>query len=493
MTNLGGTKRAIGIIRVSQVHGRQGESFASPDEQRERIKAACERDGLRLIQTFEELDISGGAALAKRPGLSQAVSAIEAGEADVVAAAYFDRLFRSLATQAEVVERVEQAGGQVLAVDVGEITNGSAGQWLSGTMLGAVSEYYRRSAKDRGKQTADSAIARGVANRVPFGYMRNASGDGIKVNPKLDSKALVPDPETAPYVQRVFQMRADGYAWSDISRWLSDEGIKPTLAGQTYVKNGETRTHGDNWTTSALRNLIANEIYLGVVTLGSRRRENAHEPLVSRSVFNAAQSTQTVQRNGRNAAGIAGGLLTCGCCGRRLSVTGTNPAYTCRRTIGGKCERPTFVSRDRADEYVERAVIEVLAQGSLSVIVSSREVDHLRQAGADAQAELEGFVVNASALDTRVFKLGLDARQTAAGEAREAYERAAAAAESAAELPHASGWAALDLDGRRRVARALISEVVVHPPASIKDRGPHADVSKRFEIHWNGSVEQGSR
>lgn len=473
MSDPHGTKRAIGIIRVSQVHGRQGESFASPDEQRERIRAACERDGLRLIQTYDEMDVSGGATLAKRPGLSQAVSAIEAGEAEVVAAAYFDRLFRSLATQAEVVERVEQAGGKVLAVDVGEITNGSAGQWLSGTMLGAVSEYYRRSAKDRGNQTADSAMVRGVANRVPLGYMRNADSNGVKTIPELDGKALVLDPETAPYLKRIFEMRADGYAWAHIGRWLTDEGIAPPRGGQ--------------WATSTLRNIIANEIYLGVVTLGSRRRENVHEPLVSRSVFDAAQSTQTVQRTGRNAAGVAGGLLTCGCCGRRLSVTGTNPAYTCRRTIGGRCERPTFVSKARADEYVEREIIEVLSHGRLDVIKASRDIDELRRVWTDAQSEIESFVVSASALDARLFKMGIDVRQTAVDEAREAYESAVALAESAAQLPNPSGWLALDMDGRRRVARALISEVVVRPPDSVKDRGPSADVAKRFKVRWKGS------
>ncbi len=38
------TRRAIGIVRVSQVKGREGESFASPGQQRDRIRAACERD-----------------------------------------------------------------------------------------------------------------------------------------------------------------------------------------------------------------------------------------------------------------------------------------------------------------------------------------------------------------------------------------------------------------------------------------------------------------
>jgi hypothetical protein len=46
------------------------------------------------------------------------VELVEAGDANVVVA-YFDRLVRSLAVQVEVVERIERAGGAILAVDVG--------------------------------------------------------------------------------------------------------------------------------------------------------------------------------------------------------------------------------------------------------------------------------------------------------------------------------------------------------------------------------------
>src|SRR4051812_8747118 len=88
-------RRAIGIVRVSQVNGREGDSFASPAEQRERIRAACDRDNLRLVETIDELDVSGGTPLEKRRGLRAAVEAVEAGNAEVVVAAYFDRLVRS--------------------------------------------------------------------------------------------------------------------------------------------------------------------------------------------------------------------------------------------------------------------------------------------------------------------------------------------------------------------------------------------------------------
>jgi hypothetical protein len=71
--------------------------------------------------------------------------------------------FRSLAVEAEVVEPVERAGGRVLAVDVGNVTNESAAQWLSGTMLGARGDngglvrrdwraHRRRSVQDAGRR-----------------------------------------------------------------------------------------------------------------------------------------------------------------------------------------------------------------------------------------------------------------------------------------------------------------------------------------------------
>jgi DNA invertase Pin-like site-specific DNA recombinase len=90
-------KRAVGVVRVSRVKnrkedGKPGERFVSPGEQRERIAAACRAEGFRLVaEPFKELDTSGGAPLEKREGMRQAVEMVEAGKADLVLVAYFDR------------------------------------------------------------------------------------------------------------------------------------------------------------------------------------------------------------------------------------------------------------------------------------------------------------------------------------------------------------------------------------------------------------------
>src|SRR5712691_6000082 len=73
-------RRAVGVVRVSRVGDRDGESFVSPSEQLERIATACARDGLELTEVLEELNVSGGALLERRSGLRRAVELVEAGQ-----------------------------------------------------------------------------------------------------------------------------------------------------------------------------------------------------------------------------------------------------------------------------------------------------------------------------------------------------------------------------------------------------------------------------
>jgi hypothetical protein len=47
---------AIGYVRVSVVGSRGGESFLSPQLQRESIERVCHREGLDLIDVVEERD-----------------------------------------------------------------------------------------------------------------------------------------------------------------------------------------------------------------------------------------------------------------------------------------------------------------------------------------------------------------------------------------------------------------------------------------------------
>lgn len=285
-------RRAVGIVRVSQVAGREGESFVSPGEQRDRIAAACDRDGLELVETIEELDVSGGTPLAKREGLRRAVESVEAGTAEVIVAAYFDRLVRSLKVQEEVVSRVEAAGGRVLALDFGEVTGESAAKWLSSTVLGMLGEYQRRSTAERAGAAQARAVARGVLPHpaVPPGYVRGPDG------------VLQIDAATAPAVLGAFQLRAQNATIKRCRAFLRDHGI-------------ERSYHG-------VQSMFSNRLYLGEVRFGRLVNLQAHEPLVDQELFDRVQRVAVPRgkqpQSDRLLARL--GVLRCGVCDSRMVV-----------------------------------------------------------------------------------------------------------------------------------------------------------------------------
>ncbi len=411
----------------------------SPEEQRDRIEQTCARDGLALVAVYDELDVSGGKSLAERPGLSAAVAAIEAGQADVVAAAYFDRLFRSLPTQTEVVGRVERAGGQVLAVDVGQVTNGSAGQWLSGTMMGAVSEYFRRSAKERSAEGQARAVARGATPwaRVPLGYTRRDNG------------TLALNPNEIPTVREAFEMRASGASITQIRNMLRSHGVQRSQRG--------------------VQVMLGSRVYLGEIHFGKLVNPNAHEPIIDRDLWHRVQQTKLPRgRRAKSERLLARlGVLRCGSCGGRLSSMklpkqGDYPIYRCGSS-SIDCARHVTISAEIAERVVSDAVRAALAdaEGRASVAENAQEaIRALERAQGDLDAALRSFAA-----------AGLESEPAAVerlAELRQARDDTQARVDqigpqAAVTVNAATDWDKLSLAARRELIRATVESAIVAP------------------------------
>jgi site-specific DNA recombinase len=434
----GGVRRAIGIIRVSERKGREGDSFASPEDQRDRLRSACERDGLQLVDTRDEIDVSGGTALAARRGLREAVEAVEAGEADVVMVAYFDRLVRSLRVQDEVVTRVEKAGGRVVALDFGQVTGDTAAQWLSGTMIGAVSEYYRRSIKERSGEAQARAIARGVAPwpKIPPGYARGVGG------------VLERDPVTAGVVEDAFRLRGERAATvAEVRDHLARHGI-----ARSY--------HG----TQAM---LRSRVYLGEIHFGTYQPNlAAHEPLIDRHLWDTVQGVSVPRgprpKSQRLLARL--GVLRCGTCDSRMVVgTVRNGQYWMYRCPPvGDCPRRVTIAAELAEQVVEDAARHVLAdeKGSASVEGDARTAEaDLERAQADLDAAIRAF----AGLDGEQAAVERLAQLRAARD--EAQERAGhlGGRREAVVISAGADWHRLSLEARRELIRAVIDRATVAP------------------------------
>jgi DNA invertase Pin-like site-specific DNA recombinase len=431
----GAARKAIGIVRVSQMAGRDE---ASVPDQRRSIRAACKRDRLRLVKVHEELDVSGGTPLERRPGLRFAVEAVEAGKADVVVAAHLDRLVRSLEVQRELVDRVEAAGGQVLAVDTGQVTNGNASQWLSGTMLGAVSEYQRRTAKERSAEGQARAVADGIApwEATPPGYTRE---------PK---RPYVPD-ERAPVVLEAFRRRADGATIAEVRAFLAEHGI-------------ERSYHG-------VQHLLTSRVYLGEIHFGELVNLEAHPPIVPRELWQRVQRVHSTRgrrpRSDRLLARL--GVLRCAGCGGRMVVgtqtqNGRNyPLYRCGR-VREDCDQRVTISAELVEglvvDAVKRRLADVEGRSSTeeAVLEARRAFERTEEELAGAIRILSGFEDEAGARE-RLAEL----RQTR-DRALEEVDRLGGAS-AAVTIDAATDWDRLSLSERRDLVRLVVDRVTVVP------------------------------
>jgi site-specific DNA recombinase len=411
----------------------------SPKEQTERIRAVAERDGLKLIDTIEELDVSGGTPLARRAGLRRAVELVESGEADVAVVAYFDRLVRSLTVQAEVVERIEKAGGAILAVDVGEVRADTASRWLSSTMLGLVAEYHRRSTSERTADAKRRAVMRGVPPfpNVPPGYRRRKDG------------TLEPD-RHADAVTEAFRLRANGSTVMEVREHLAVHGVARSFHG--------------------VQSLLQSRIPLGELRFGAIVNEHAHEAIVDADTWRRVQR-QIVSRGRRPKSErllARLGVLRCGTCGARM-VTGTTVQgrrrkpysfYRCNPT--SDCPRRVTISADVAENTIVEAVKSIL--GGMSGTASAD--DGIASARADAEraeVELDAAVRAFSGLDdVEAARERLAALRDALDIARDRLDELQATVLPAVTLI-ADDWEILSLSERRDLIRAVIERAVVSP------------------------------
>lgn len=430
-------RRAIGVVRVSRVGDRDGERFVSPSEQRDRIEAACARDGLTLAEVVDELDVSGGAPLDRRPGLSRALDLIEAGEAEVLVVAYFDRLFRSLAVQAEVVERVERAGGAILAVDTGALTGTSAGSWLSGTMLGAVSEYARRVTAERTQDAKRRAVARGVAPfpNLPPGYRRAA-----------DAKLEV-DPKPAKAVAEAFRLRASGATVMDVREHLRRNGIARSFHGTM--------------------SLLASRVVLGELHFGDLVNVDSHPAIVDAETWGRVQRMSVSRgRRAKSERLLARlGVLRCGTCGSRMVVGTANNSgyYLYRCPPNGDCPRRVTISADIAEQAVVAAVRAALAD----VTGSASGAEGVQDAERDlerSEHDLDAAVAAFSGLeDVTATRERLHALRDARDAARDRLDDLRAAAAPTITITAGEDWDMLSLDAKRAIIRVVVESATVAP------------------------------
>jgi site-specific DNA recombinase len=459
--------RLDGYVRVSRVGGRGGDSFISPNDQRDRIAAWAMSRDVEIAAWHEDLDQTGGKL--SRPGLDELMRRIRAKETGGVAVAYVDRLSRANVGDAlRLVEEIHDAGGQFAALDLGIDPTTPFGEFGLTVML-ALARMNRRRISDGWDTATGRAIGRGVHVKMPFGY-RKSAGKGSK---------LEPDPTTAPIVAELFRRRADGESWASLVRWM-DSRVKPR--------------RGELWTRGAVETIIANRAYLGEARYGRHLNADAHVPLVTLAEWEAAQKARAL-RPSRGEPGLLSGIVRCAGCRYRLQAARAGRArtrvYRCRqRHNAGECPAPAYVMRESLDAHIERLFLQRYGGISLEARVGNPELEGAQSRLAEAEAELAAWLQNTSAramlerLGGDHFETALSARVTAVESAREAFEATRREATGMNLGPVLERWEDLTVQERRRVMAEGIDAVFLRRV----DSSGSVSIDQRVKVFWRGEA-----
>jgi site-specific DNA recombinase len=415
-----------------------GDDPVSPTEQRQRIEAACEREGFALLDTLPEVDVSGGAPLAKRPGLSRAVGMIEGGQADVIVVAYFDRLFRSLEVQAEVAKRVEDAGGMLFAADAGELRSDTASGWITSSMLGVVAEYHRRTTRERTTEAKRRAVDRGVAPfpRLPF-YLRRDRGGRIEH-----------DPRKVRLIREAVRMRLDGVTIAAVREYLRKNRIRLSYHG--------------------VQSLFSSRLLLGELRFGAMLNEDAFPSVIDAETWQRLQRVAVPRgRRAKSERLLARlGVLRCGTCGARMVIGSQTQGakryqfYRCPPV--GDCPQRVAISADVAESAVVGVVQQLLAgiEGRASV---EGGVNDAADELARRQEALDKAIRTFAGLeDEQAARERLQELRAARDQARERHDELLAASAPAITVG-AGDWDLLTLEERRALIRAVIERAIISP------------------------------
>jgi DNA invertase Pin-like site-specific DNA recombinase len=261
--------------RKSTEHGLE-QDFNSLDAQREAceayIKSQTSQGWRALAARYDDPAYSGGNL--DRPALKRLLSDIEAGKVDVVVVYKIDRLTRSLADFAKLVETFDARSISFVAVTQQFNTTTSMGRLTLNVLL-SFAQFERELASERVKDKIAASRKKGkwTGGTVPLGY-------------EIKDRKLVINKTEAQTVRTIFKLYLQTGSLNKLIRELDKRQIV-TKRRKTEVKKHQG---GIPFTYGPLAYLLKNRIYLGEIHYGGKWFKGEHQPILDRTTFTRVQN-----------------------------------------------------------------------------------------------------------------------------------------------------------------------------------------------------------
>jgi DNA invertase Pin-like site-specific DNA recombinase len=259
--------------------------FNSLDAQREACEAYIKsqaHEGWRLIPDRYDDGAFSGASL-DRPALQQLLANVQVGKINIVAVYKVDRLTRSLADFAKLVELFDEYGVSFVSITQSFNTTSSMGRLTLNVLL-SFAQFEREVIGERVRDKIAASKRKGiwVGGPVPLGY-------------RCTDKKLVVIPEEAETVRMIFRRYLDLGSLSALIEELDRLGVRTKT---NRLANGTARG-GIRFGVGSLAHLLKNRLYIGEVVYRGEIHRGEHEPILDRDLFEAVQAQRAANEVAR--------------------------------------------------------------------------------------------------------------------------------------------------------------------------------------------------
>jgi len=247
------------------------QDFNSLHAQREACEAFIRSqagEGWQLIKTaYDDGGFSGGTM--ERPALQRLLTDIRERLVDTVVVYKVDRLTRSLADFAKMVERFDAYGVSFVGVTQQFNTTTSMGRLTLNVLL-SFAQFEREVTGERIRDKIAASKRKGMwmGGMAPLGY-------------DVCERRLVVNPAEAETVRGIFQR----YLKLGCVRRLQEDLHRTGIVSKVRVARSGTRSGGKPFSRGALYALLSNPVYIGEIRHKRDRHPGQHEAIVARELW----------------------------------------------------------------------------------------------------------------------------------------------------------------------------------------------------------------
>ena len=322
-------------IRLSEAD--EGKSYESDSEsvlnQRNMLMNYVKEKGFIFVGEYVDDGYSGTDF--ERPGFEKLIEDVKNKVINLVIVKDLSRLGRDHIMTGYYMERFfPENGVRFISMQEGYDNAFNQASNDSSTFIIACNDYYSKqnSVKIRNVLNDKRKNGKFIGSMPSYGYLRDPDDKGH----------LIPDPEYAPVVKKIFEMASNGEGVSNITSYLNDNKIKTPSSLKRKNPNSKSK-YNPMWTISSVKKILRNQMYVGdmvqsvqtKVSYKSKKKKtlpksnwdivkNTHEALVDRITFervqdNVKRTNRTVNTNREKR--LFENLIFCKECGNTLTVS----------------------------------------------------------------------------------------------------------------------------------------------------------------------------